>query len=145
MLEKGNMAVPGGLRMLGKALLRWSIVAAAMLVTASLVLAGSGTGSELLGYVSSTISFLAAAAAGTAVERYERGAIPRSLIIAGALIVVLLTAGVLIGRNEVDASGILSLVTFTISGAMVGALLPGLGQKKRPRRRGRSGQLRRST
>ena len=145
MLGKGNAAAPVGLRMLGRALLRWSTAALVLLVVASLALTGSGTGSELLGYVSSSISFLAALAAGTAVEHGEKGALPRSLLVAGALIVALLTAGVLIGRAGVDASGVLSVVTFTISGAMIGALLSGNVRKRRPRRWSAMGRPKRST
>ena len=145
MLRKGNVAVPPGLRMLGTALLRWGLAASALLVLASLVLAGSGTGSELLGYVSSAISFLAAVCAGTAVERNEKGVFPKAVLTAGALIVALLTVGVLIGRSGVDASGVLSVVTFTISGVLLGAALAGAGRMRGGRRQGRSVLHRRST
>ncbi|MBR5094974.1 MAG: hypothetical protein IK095_07760 [Oscillospiraceae bacterium] len=131
--------------MLLQAVLLWCATAAILLLLAALLLSRLGTGSSVIGYVSSSISFLSALAAGVCVGREgKQGAMARALVTSGALILLLLTIGVLIAGMETDASGVLSVVTFTISGVLLGAALASGGKRgKRPKAFARTRPVRR--
>ena len=119
-----------GLRMLFRAFLIWSLIALLLLVLSSLVLAQMHVGSSVLGYVSSAISFLASFAAGISLGRGEGNRLYPALLLALLLVILLLTLGFLAGDRSLNPSGILSVVTFTASGVLVGSLF-----RLQPRRR----------
>ena len=129
------------LRLVLKSLAIWVASALFFLAAAAFILSKTGTGSSILGYVSSGISFLCAIAAGL-VAAENRGDRPmlQGLFTAFVLVVFLLTLGFLIGKQGLEPSGVLSLVTFTISGVLVGTLFLARGRK---RRRTRSAKFRR--
>lgn len=56
----------------------------------------------------------------------------RSLVLALSLLILLLTLGFLIGDKQLEPSGVLSVVTFTISGVLFGSVVMG---KIRPGRK----------
>ena len=142
----GRKGVLGGsLRVLLRSLLVWTACAAGLLLTASLILSKMGTGSAMLGYVSSAISFVCAVAAGAyCKEQQGKNGLVQSLILAGVLILLLLTLGFLIRGKDMDASGILSVVSFTAAGCLLGGLFFGKGtRKKRAKHRVFGGDKRR--
>lgn len=127
-----------GLRSLLRALLAWCAAAAVLLVGAAWILAGSDTGSEAIGYVSSGISFLCAAAAGAlAVGKGDR-LLLTCFVTAVALLILLLTVGFLIRGADLNPSGILSVVTFTVAGVFFGGVFL-RKKKKKPGKRSFSG------
>ena len=113
-----------GPRLLLRALSAWLITAVALLVLFSFVLSRVGTGSAVLGYLSSFVSFCAAFSAGCSFRRHGQGkrALP-SLALALGLVILLLSVGLRIGGRPLDPSGILSVVSFTVVGVAAGSLL----------------------
>lgn len=111
-----------GLKTLFRALLIWCLIAFLLLVSASLVLSRLPVGSSVLGYVSSSVNFLAALAAGVSLNRGESNSIYPFLLLALLLLILLLTIGFLAGDRSLNPSGILSVVTFTVSGVLAGTL-----------------------
>lgn len=129
-------------RFLLKAAVAWAVAALVLLLAASLLVSKSGMGEGSVGYVSSAISFLSALAAGAAAAQGRHGGFAAGLMAAAALTLVLLTVGFIIEGPAIEASGILSVVTFSFSGALAGSVfLSGRGRTKkkrsapRPRRR----------
>lgn len=130
---KNNRNPTPDLRLLLRAILAWLVAAFVLLLLSAFVLSRIGVGSAVLGYVSSGISFLAAAAAGITLGRDKRnGLLARSLLAALILVVILLTAGFLVGDREISSSAVLSVISFSFAGTLVGASLSG---GRRPTRR----------
>ncbi len=124
------------LRFLLRALAAWAISALFFLLIASLIVSKSSIGAGELGYVSSGISFAAAVCAGHFAGRTLKGSgIYTGLLTAALLSVVLLTVGFLIEGPAIESSGVLSIVTFSFSGCLVGAVFfggkKGKGKKTR--------------
>ena len=107
---------------ISKSLLNWIAAAAVGLLLAACLVDRGVIPYSSLGYVSSALSFLAALFAGAGAKKGE-GNLISVIVCAAALVIVLLTLGFLIGRSDLSSSGILSVVTFTISGFVAGALL----------------------
>ena len=129
---KNNRNPTPDLRLLLRSILTWLATALVLLILSAFVLARIGVGSAVLGYVSSGISFFAALAAGIALGRDRRsGLLVRSLLTALILAVILLTAGFLVGDKQINPSAMLSVVSFTFAGTVVGA---GLSGGRRPAR-----------
>ena len=77
-----------------------------------------------MGYLSSGISFLCAAAAGSAAAKKSRTkSLLTALLTSTALVISLLTVGFLIKGREMDPSSILSVVSFTYAGVIFGMLV----------------------
>ena len=114
----------GSLRLIFRSLLLWTTTALLLLTLASFYLSRSGLGSDVIGYVSSGISFLCAVAAGAAAAK-KNGDKPllQGLLTAVFLVITLLTLGFLARGLDLNGSGILSVVTFTISGVLFGLAL----------------------
>ena len=114
-----------GLHMLVRALCVYVLSAFLLLVLASFLLWRSDVGSHVLGYVSSGISFLASFLSTRLLLHAQKS---RSLVTAmlfGVLLVILLlTLGFLAGERSLDPSGVLSVVSFTFAGVLLGGLLP---------------------
>ena len=122
-LPGNNIAEKLGLRFLLRALLVWLLAALALLPVAAAVVSRTEMGTETIGYVSSALSFLTALCAGAAAAGGRRsGALTTGLLAAAAIAVLLLTTGFLIGGSALEASGVLSVVTFTFSGCLVGSV-----------------------
>lgn len=129
---KNNRNPTPDLRLLLRSILTWLVSALVLLILSAFILSRIGVGSAVLGYVSSGISFLAALAAGIVLGRDRRsGLLVRAMLAGLILVVLLLTAGFLVGERELSPSGILSVVSFTFAGAVVGA---GLSGGRRPGR-----------
>lgn len=120
-----NIGKAPGLRSLFLSLSVWILSAFLLLVLSSFLLARSEAGSHVLGYVSSSISFLSAllASVSFAVSGGKKSLV--SALLFGLLLVIfLLTLGFLAGERSLDPSGVLSVVSFTFAGVLLGCLLP---------------------
>ena len=139
LLEKKQISL-GSIRQMLHALGIWMLTATVLLLIASMLLTKAETGSEILGYISSAISFLCALMAGTAMKRGGRGQrLLKGIVTALFLIILLLTVGFLIRGERMDSSGILSVVSFTLAGCVLGCVLP----KRRNRKNRGTAQWRR--
>ena len=106
------------------ALFGWLAGAVLLLLITTLIANMAGVGERGLGYMSSAISFFAAVAAGISAARRQSAArLPAALIAATALVIVLLTIGFLIRREGMDSSAILSIVSFTYAGVVMGMFI----------------------
>ncbi|MBR1456300.1 MAG: hypothetical protein IJ594_03960 [Oscillospiraceae bacterium] len=115
-----------------RGLFAWIVCTAVGLILAASLVAKGAVGHSTVGYVSSALSFAAAICAGAA-SKSAGGGLGRALLRALATVVVLLTIGSLLSRGALTSAGILSVVTFTIAGYLVGSVLPLRG--RRPKRR----------
>ena len=110
----------------------WFLSAAILLLLGALLASALSMGERELAWLSSAISFFAAAAAGHAVSGGRgRGRLGAALITALAITILLLTVGCFIQGKDMDPSAILSLVSFTFSGCLVGAFLLSHTKRKR--------------
>ena len=127
-------------RSLLRALAAWGICATALLFCGAALFSSRISSLSLLGAASSIISFLCAVGAGTAaVLRQREHKLLTGLLTALFLSILLLLTGFLAGgRPERDA--VISVLGFTISGCLVGALLP---QQARKRGKVRFGKMHR--
>ncbi len=117
--------------------LAWIVSAAVLLLGASILFTADLVRLPGLGYASSLISFLAAAAAGACTSSPRRGKrLLASLLMGAALSGVLLLFGFLIA-GELDPGAVISVVSFTLSGCLAGAFLPKKSKAKRAGRRSR--------
>lgn len=125
------------LRFLPRALGAWLICAAALLLCAAVLYASNAVPLSKLGYGSSVISFFAAFGAGLAAcfDRRDQRVL-FGLLTACCLTALLLLAGFLI-RGRIESGAALSVVSFTLSGCLLGAMLQ---TKKRRGGRFRSGK-----
>ena len=109
---------------LPRALIAWMICASALLLSGSVLYAADGAALSTLGYASSLISFLAAVGAGAAaVSAQKEAQLLKGLVSGLCLTAMLLLTGFLI-RGRLQGSAVLSTVSFTLSGCLLGAMLP---------------------
>ncbi len=130
MIHNRNPA--GSLRLLLHAIGIWFLAALVLLTVSAFLLSRIPVGSAVLGYWSSALSFLSAFFAGLkAGDRRQDGSIAACLSAGLLLSILLLTTGFLFGGG-LDPSGILSVVSFTFAGVLLGGLAAGrrrLGRK----------------
>lgn len=125
-------------RFIPSALAAWFISAPILLAAASAVVNRAELGGGSIGYISSLVSFLAAVAAGAAAGRVRRaGTIYTAAVSAAAITTLLLTFGFIAAGTELEVAGVLSVVSFTFSGCLVGCVFFGRSGAKR-RKRGRT-------
>lgn len=131
---KGNSAQALDIRFLSDALIMW-ILSAIILLPLGAVAAELIKCSEVgLAYISSALSFLTALIAGAkAMHSRKKSAVTTAVISALAIIILALTLGFVIAGDRLQPDGILSLVTFTLSGALVGSVFFS-GKKSRHKR-----------
>lgn len=115
------------------ALAGWFISAPALIVLAAIIVNRAQMGSRSIGYASSVLSFLCAAAAGIAAGRTRKaGKLYTAAVSAAVITTLLLTVGFLIDGTDLDASGVLSVVSFTFAGCLTGCVcFSGKGSKRR--------------
>jgi len=113
----------------------WFISAVVLLIASSLIISKTSLSSMFLGYTSSAISFLTAASATAIAARKSDNILLISTMSAFALIIILLSIGFTIKGNDMSASGIISVVSFTISGCLVGGVFLGNKSLKRNKKR----------
>jgi len=118
------------------ALFVWLLSALVLLVISSVILNEAGCSEKSLGYVSSLLSFGTAAAAGVAAGRKRKaGAFYTALVTAFVLVTALLTAGFLISSDMIEPSAVMSLVSFSFAGCLVGAVLFPVRKKSKKKQR----------
>ena len=123
MLIGENRGLPDG-RYLLRAGLAWLVSAVLLLLVGTLAANLFGFGEQGLGIMSSAVSFLAACFAGIAATRgCPASKLFVSLTTATALVIFLLTVGFLIKGEEMNTSAILSIVSFTYAGVLLGSIL----------------------
>lgn len=111
------------IRFLPDAILMWFISALILLPIAALTAQLTQCSEAGLAYISSAASFLTALAAGAkAIRTRKKSAVLTAIISALSIIIIALTLGFVIAGDKLQADGILSLVTFTFSGALVGSV-----------------------
>lgn len=117
----------------------WCFCSLALLGCAAVLYASDGAKLSTMGYASSCISFLSAVAAGCAAG-LKQG---RKRLLVGLITGIILTALFLLAgflaAGKLDGSAVLSMTSFTLSGCLIGALIPLRERKRRSRRRGRRG------
>jgi len=110
--------------------LTWLVTALILCLSAAAVLSGIKLDMRTIGYTSSALSFVSAAAAGIAAMRRRKSkALLTGLITGSVLSALLLIIGFMIGGTQLD--GLISTVAFTISGAMVGSVFCPAGRKRK--------------
>ena len=101
----------------------WMISATSMLLVASVLLSEFGCTEKSLGYVSSLITFLSAMLAGISAGRKRKlSTLYTSLLTASVLTTALLTIGFMINGRLLVPSSVMSLISFTFTGCMVGVV-----------------------
>ena len=118
------------------AMLFWMLCSIIFLPVAALGAHIFEFGENALAYMSSALSFVTAAfAGGRAIYLRKKNAVGTALVTAACIIILALTLGFIIAGERLEAAGILSLVSFTLSGCMVGAVFfPGKKNTKRKTR-----------
>lgn len=119
-------------RILLMAMAAWSVSALILLCIGAMILSRVGIGESAIGYVSSALSFLTAVSAGVVIGRAKPdGVIYPALLTGAVLTTCLLTIGFIAEGSRLEASGVLSVVSFTFAGCLAGAVLfTGRGHKK---------------
>ncbi len=112
-------------RFLLSAAFTWLISALVLLLVSSIILNEAGCSTEKsLGYTSSVISFASALMAGIAAGKKRKvGAAYTALVTAAAMVTALLTIGFLINGTAIEASAVMSVISFSFAGCLVGAVL----------------------
>lgn len=122
-----------------KAVIYWLLTAIPALLLASAALSLTNADGAKFAYASAAVSFIAAAAAGSAAARTRgKGPLATGLLIGVVITTLLLMTGFIIAGSELAPDGILSVAAFTVSGAAAGSVLlrnVGRKRKKRPVRR----------
>lgn len=114
---------PGSAIFLLYAVVAWLLSAFIISIAASTCLHMLKAGEDVLGYVSSSITFLASCFAGmTAIKKRKKGALACGLVSGVAIIIFAISLGFIISGQQFDLSGILSLITFTLAGSLVGSV-----------------------
>ena len=106
-----------------RGLLSWSLSALVLCLFGSGFLCWGMIPYRALGVLCSVISFLAAFAAGVTIAKQNCGLIG-GIGFCLFLLVLLLTLGWLISDMPLSSSGVLSVVTFTAAGCLLGLVLP---------------------
>lgn len=118
------------------AVVTWCISVLLLVVIASLIATLSGISLNAVAYISSALSFISALVAGMrAMRERGKGAIITGAVVGVTITILALTLGFIIDAAKIQADGILSVVTFTIAGAVTGSVF--CPQKKRKKGRGR--------
>lgn len=101
----------------------WLVCGTALSLLAAIIVCATPVPGEAMGYISSTLSFLAAFAAGARAMRQRRKrAVFTGLAVGLMLVILALTLGYIVSTDGLKADGILSVASFTLSGALAGSV-----------------------
>lgn len=121
--KKGIMFLPIGI-------LAWFLSAAVLIPVGALLCYLLFHGSQALGYMSSVLCFVSAASAGAAAERCRGGGALYIGVIMGCIILsILILLGYIADSSNLDTGGIISITTFTLTGAVFGSVFLGRGKR----------------
>jgi len=119
-------------RFLISALAMWLISAAVIVPLAALMAHLLCFDERALAYLSSAISFAVAFIAGAkAMSVRKRKALMTELICGLCIVLLALTIGFVVAGDQLQADGILSVVSFTLAGCLAGGLLFPVNKKAR--------------
>ena len=119
----GNGSEAIDIRYLLSSIFFWIVCSLVILPLAALVAHIFRLGENAMAYLSSSLSFATAAAAGArAINLRRKNALGTAAVTGVCIIILALTLGFIIAGDKLDAAGILSVVSFTLSGALVGAV-----------------------
>ena len=112
----------GELLFVVKAILTWIIWAFTLTLIFSFIISKTSFDSSYIAYISSVISFISAVFAGhkASICRRDSG-INTGLFTAIFLIIFILTIGFVVKGESISSSGVISVVSFTFAGVIVGA------------------------
>lgn len=110
--------------------LTWGICAVILLPLAAFICLKAGVGEGTMGYISSALSFIIAAAAGAVAASKSGGGILAGALAAVLIIIMLLTVGFIVKGAELSSGGVLSVVSFTLTGCVFGAFFFSGGKNK---------------
>ena len=114
------------------ALLTWLAAALICALAGAFAISAAEVSARTVGYISSALSFAAALAAGARAMRERRKNAAITGIISGVAITTLaLTLGFITAGEKISADGVLSVVTFTLSGALSGSVFLGMRHCRR--------------
>ena len=114
------------------------LTAAVLLPLFSLFLVHSSATERMMGYVSSALSFLTAAAAGARAARTQKTApLLCGILCAAFLTLLLLLCGLLLDRKSISSDSVLSLASMSFAGALFGSVVFGGRMRKTGRRHAR--------
>ena len=103
----------------------WLAASLLLLPLSAALVYKSELGEASLGYVVSAVSFLSAAIGGIAASKKRgKAAVYTGLIVGCTMTCFALMLGFLIAGSRITADGVLSLVSFTLTGCIVGCILP---------------------
>lgn len=119
-MPKSNALQKMDMRFLLSGCLAWGISAAVLLPIASFICLKAGVSEGAMGYISSALSFVIAAVAGAAASR-KSGGILAGALTAVVVIILLLTVGFIVKGADLSSGGVLSVVSFTLTGCVFGA------------------------
>lgn len=107
-----------------KAMLIWLAAAAVLVLFCAALISGFNLSASSVAYFSSAISFLSAMAASIAVTAGNRNKKLKYAFLTGlVLTVTLLMLGFIVEGRELSPDGVLSVISFTMAGAVVGGVL----------------------
>lgn len=107
-----------------KAMLIWLAAAAVLVLFCAALISGFNLSASAVAYFSSAISFLSAMAASIAVTAGNRNKKLKYAFLTGlVLTVTLLMLGFIVEGRELSPDGVLSVISFTMAGAVVGVVL----------------------
>ena len=114
------------------ALKSWIIVSVLLLILSALILSAYPLNSSSIGYVSSAINFAGATFAGiTAARCKHKSQLFMGLVSSVALVIILLTIGFLVDSASISSDSIISVVSFTFAGCLMGSVvLSGLSENR---------------
>lgn len=126
------------IRFLLYAAIIWLLSAVVLVVIAALIATLTNISITAVGYISSGLSFACAFFAGIkAMRERGRGAVITGMVAGVAITTLALTLGFIISAEAIQADGVLSVVTFTLAGALAGSVFCPAKKSKQnsPRRR----------
>ena len=112
------------LKFLLRGLISWLISVLILLTIATIIVSKCDISTASIGYISSGLSFLTAFSAGMfALKGNKSGLLVKGMILSSALTIFLLTIGFIIKGDSMNSAGILSVVSFTFSGCLLGCVM----------------------
>jgi len=112
-------------------LLTWLLAALTLLLLVSLAFIRFPASARLLAWAEAAVCFLAAAAAGRVAGQGSEKRLLRGLAVGLALCLVLPGLGFLIDADRLNRDALLSTVSFSLSGALFGAVVLSGGRSRR--------------
>lgn len=110
----------------------WLISALLLALITALFMTLAPVEEAAVGYISSALSFVSALIAGQSAARgSEKGAVLTGLITGLLIITLALTLGFITAGERLTADGVLSVVTFSLAGALCGAVITPKRKRKR--------------